>query len=85
MFIVGSILRTPKESEMSLSNQVKASVEDASQSLRDALAFAARTEHPLTVSTISDLLCRLESLEQVDELMAQFSKRDGEKQNPYRG
>ena len=76
MFIVGPILRTPKESEMSLSNQVKASVEDASQSLRDALAFAARTEHPITITTISDILCRLESLEHVDELMQQFRNRD---------
>jgi len=85
MFVVCPILRTPKESEMALSSQVKEAVDQASNCLRDALAFAARTEHPLTVSAISDLLCRLESLEQVDELMAQFSKRDGEKQNPYRG
>ena len=85
MFVVCPILRTPKESEMALSSQVKEAVDQASNCLRDALAFAARTEHPLTVSTISDLLCRLESLEQVDELMIQFSKRDGEKQNPYRG
>jgi hypothetical protein len=76
MFIVSPILRTPKESEMSLSNQVKASVEDASQSLRDALAFAARTEHPITITTISDILCRLESLEHVDELMQQFRNKD---------
>lgn len=61
---------------MSLSNQVKASVEDASQSLRDALAFAARTEHPVTITTISDILCRLESLEHVDELMQQFRNKD---------
>jgi hypothetical protein len=76
MFIVSPILRTPKESEMSLSNQVKAAIEDASQSLRDALAFAARTEHPITITTISDILCRLESLEQVDELMQQFSSKN---------
>jgi hypothetical protein len=76
MFIVSPILRTPKESEMSLSNQVKAAVEDASQSLRDALAFAARTEHPVTITTISDILCRLESLEHVDELMQQFCSKD---------
>ena len=76
MFIVSPILRTPKESEMSLSNQVKAAVEDASASLRDALAFAARTEHPITITTISDILCRLESLEQVDELMQHFRGKD---------
>ena len=68
---------------MSLSNQVKASVEDASQSLRDALAFAARTEHPITITTISDILCRLESLEHVDELMQQFRNKD-DAQSPKR-
>ena len=83
--VIIPVIRKPRESEMALSTQVKEAVDQASNCLRDALAFAARTEHPLTVSTISDLLCRLESLEQVDELMAQFSKRDGEKQNPSRG
>ena len=85
MLLIGPILRTPKESEMSLSNQVKESVENAANCLRDALAFAARTEHPITITTISDILCRLESLEQVDDLMQQFAKRDEEKKNPYRG
>lgn len=85
MLLIGPILRTPKESEMSLSTQVKESVENAANCLRDALAFAARTEHPLTITTISDILCRLESLEQVDDLMQQFAKRDEGKTNPYRG
>ena len=85
MLLIGPILRTPKESEMSLSTQVKESVEQAGNCLRDALAFAARTEHPLTITTISDILCRLESLEQVDDLMQQFVKRDDEKKNPFRG
>ena len=70
---------------MSLSTQVKESVEQAGNCLRDALAFTARTEHPLTITTISDILCRLESLEQVDDLMQQFAKRDDEKKNPFRG
>lgn len=85
MLLIGPILRTPKESEMSLSTQVKESVENAANCLRDALAFAARTEHPITITTISDILCRLESLEQVDDLMQQFAKRDEGKTNPYRG
>ena len=85
MLLIGPILRTPKESEMSLSTQVKESVEQAGNCLRDALAFAARTEHPLTITTISDILCRLESLEQVDDLMQQFAKRDDEKKNFFRG
>jgi len=70
---------------MSLSTQVKESIEQASNCMRDALAFAARTEHPVTITTLSDILCRLESLEQVDDLMQQFAKRDDEKTNHYRG
>ena len=70
---------------MSLSNQVKEAVNGAAHCMRDALAFAARTEHPITITTIADILCRLESLEQVDDLMQQFVKRDDEKTNPYRG
>jgi len=85
MLLISSIVRRPKESEMTLSNQVKESVEGAAQCMRDALAFAARTEHPITITTISDILCRLESLEQVDDLMQQFTKRDDEKTNRHRG
>lgn len=70
---------------MSLSTQVKESIENASNCLRDALAFAARTEHPITITTISDILCRLESLEQVDDLMQQFAKKDDHKTNHHRG
>ena len=81
--VIVSIIRKPRESEMSLSTQVKEAVDQASNCLRDALAFAARTEHPLTVNTLSDLLCRLESLEQVDELMQQFRGKD-DAQSPKR-
>ena len=81
--VIIPIIRKPYESEMSLSTQVKEAVEQASNCLRDALAFAARTEHPLTVNTISDLLCRLESLEQMDELMQQFTGKE-DAQSPKR-
>lgn len=84
MLLIGPIVRTPKESEMSLSTQVKESVEQAANCMRDALAFAARTEHPITITTISDILCRLESLEQVDELMNQFGRKDEGSTRPNR-
>lgn len=74
MLIVTPIVRKPKESEMSLSNQVKESVNQAAAMLREALAFAARTEHPVVISSITDILVRLESLEHMDEIMSQFSK-----------
>lgn len=60
---------------MALSSQVKESVDRASGHLREALAFAARTEHPIVVSNLSDLLVRLESLETMEELMERFGRQ----------
>lgn len=59
---------------MALSNQVKEAIDQATTCLRDALAFAARAEHPITINTISDILMRLESLECMDELMEKFER-----------
>lgn len=70
MLLINPIVRAPKESEMSLSSQVKDSVNQAAATLREALAFAARTEHPVTISSLTDILVRLESLEQMDDLMS---------------
>jgi hypothetical protein len=72
MFITGPILRAPTQSEMALSSQVKESIKQATDCLRDALAFAARAEHPITINTISDILMRLESLECIDSMMEKF-------------
>jgi hypothetical protein len=60
---------------MSLSNQVKESVNEAAVSLREALAFAARTERPIVISSLTDVLIRLESLEHMDEIMEKFSNQ----------
>jgi hypothetical protein len=81
MFIAGPILRAPKQSEMALSNQVKESVHAATDCLRDALAFAARSEHPITINTLSDILMRLESLEHIEDIMERFGKQ--KEQNPF--
>lgn len=72
MLIITPIVRGPKVSEMALSNQVKESIEQATTHLRDALAFAARAEHPITISTLTDILVRLESLECMEEIMQKF-------------
>ncbi len=79
MFGTTVILRGPTSSEMALSNQVKNSISDAVHNLRDALAFAARAEHPITINTIADILMRLESLECMDEIMEKFGKIQGQK------
>jgi hypothetical protein len=68
-----AILKKPTEMQMALSTQVKESVKQATSSLRDALAFAARSEHSLTINTLADLLVRCESLECMDEMMNKFA------------
>lgn len=79
MFGTTVIFRKPKDSEMTLSNQVKNSVSEAVHCLRDALAFAARAEHPITINTLSDILMRLESLEHIDEIMEKFGRIQNQK------
>ena len=73
MFIVCPLIKTPKESEMSLSTQVKESVNQAAANLREALAFAARAEHPVVINSLAELLGRLESLEQLEDFMNRFN------------
>jgi hypothetical protein len=75
MLLINPIVRKPKSSEMSLSNQVKEATSQAAAQLREALAFAARTENPIVISTITDILVRLESLETLEEMMGKFGGR----------
>lgn len=70
---------------MALSTQVKESVKQATNNLRDALAFAARAEHPITINTIADILMRLESLEAMEDIMQRFGTKSDEEKDPYRG
>ena len=69
---------------MALSNQVKGSLDEAGRHLRDALAFAARTEHPVTINAITDLMCRIESLEQIDMIIERFGNNN-EVPHSFRG
>ena len=68
------VTRPPKPSEMALSSQVQEATEKAAAALREGLAFAARTEHPVIISTLTDILVRLESMESIEELMDKFAK-----------
>jgi hypothetical protein len=64
---------------MALTTPVKDSVDAATTNLREALAFAARTEKPITIHTLTDILMRIESLEHMDEFMCKFSATSTEK------
>lgn len=65
---------------MALSSQVKGSLDESVSHLREALAFAARTEHPkslrLIVSAISELICRIDTLDQMNDIMQKLKDKD---------
>ena len=60
---------------MALSESVKESLNEAQQSLRNALAFAARQERPMVCSVIADLISRIESMENTDTILDRLDDR----------
>lgn len=59
---------------MTLTSQVKEATNQAALNLREALAFASRSEHPILVATLAELIVRVESLDSLDQAMATFMK-----------
>ena len=55
---------------MTLSKQVQDSLDEATASLRNALAFAARNEEPYMSKHIADIMFSIENLKNVTNLMA---------------
>jgi hypothetical protein len=60
---------------MALATQVEESMTEAQESLRNALAFAARTERPMVCSVIADLISRIESVMSTDSLLDKLETR----------
>ncbi len=60
---------------MALSNQVEESLRDAQSDLRNALAFAARTERPMVISVIADMMHRIESVMSTNDLLDKLEDR----------
>jgi len=60
---------------MALSETVERNLKDAEQSLRAALAFAARQERPMVCSVIADLISRIESVQNTDSLLDRLDNR----------
>jgi len=54
---------------MALSNSVQESLDEATASLRNALAYAARQERPIVCTQISKLISDIESIGSYDELL----------------
>jgi hypothetical protein len=61
--------------KMALGQQVEESMREAEGNLRNALAYAARTERPVVVSVIADLINRIESIISTDELLDKLENR----------
>jgi len=60
---------------MALSETVERNLKDAEQSLRAALSFAARTERPMVISVIADLISRIESVQNTDSILDKLENR----------
>jgi|TARA_Y100000015_G_scaffold35070_1_gene35575 hypothetical protein len=54
---------------MALSQSVEDSLKEAEQSLRNALAFAARQERPMVCSVIAELISRIETMKSTDSIL----------------
>ena len=60
---------------MALSQSVEENLKDAEASLRNALHWAARTERPMVVSVIADLISRIDSMMSTDKMLDKWESR----------
>lgn len=70
---------------MALSQSVEESLKEAEQSLRNALAYAARQERPMVCSVIADLISRIESVMTTDSLLDKLEGRMNGDEDSKRG
>ena len=61
---------------MSLTEQVETSLRDAQSNLRNALAYAARTEEPYVNKHIADMLSNIDALISVKDLMDKVENQE---------
>ena len=60
---------------MALSKTVEDSLQEAQQSLRNALAYAARQERPMVCTVIADLISRIDSIQSTDSILDKLENR----------
>jgi hypothetical protein len=63
---------------MALGNQVQESLQEASASLRNALAFAARQERPIVCKQIANLISEIENIGSFDGIMDKLEEISNE-------
>ena len=62
--------------QMALSESVESSLQEAEQSLRNALAFAARQERPAVCKDIANILKDLENIRITDSVLDMIENRE---------
>ena len=60
---------------MALSETVKASLRDAQENLKDALACAARPEKPFVSKHIADMLAQIDNIIDASEMLEKLENR----------
>ena len=64
---------------MALSETVKSSLRDAQEDLKNALAYAARTEKPFVSKHIADMLAQIDNIIDASEVIDKIENRkDGD-------
>ncbi|AIX17421.1 hypothetical protein Syn7803C76_201 [Synechococcus phage ACG-2014b] len=66
---------------MALSNSVQESLDEATASLRNALAYAARQERPIVCTQIAKLISDVESINSFDSLLDTLDNTISEMEN----
>ena len=61
---------------MALSQSVESSLKEAEQSLRNALAFAARQERPMVCSTIAEMIQKIDTVIMTDSVLDKLESRE---------
>jgi hypothetical protein len=60
---------------MALGQQVEESLKEAEGNLRNALAYASRTERPVVVACIADLISRIDNIISTDSILDKLERR----------
>ena len=65
---------------MALSNSVEESLKEASASLRNALAYAARQERPIVCTQIARMISEIEQIGSFDTILDKFEEMANEQE-----
>tara|TARA_B100000965_G_scaffold280302_1_gene238131 strand:- start:52991 stop:53185 length:195 start_codon:yes stop_codon:yes gene_type:complete len=63
-----------------LTRQVESSLRNAQEDLREALAFAARTEKPWVSKHIADMLANIDNVVDADQLLSDVESYMGDEE-----